>query len=89
VEVFRRNAEGLWVLHPYGNDDCIALTSIGWEGAIIELTYPVLGSIGQVGEVLISAISGILISASKVEDIKITGIALFNSRENDIQAVIL
>lgn len=37
VEVFRRNNEGLWVLHPYSEGDRISLTSIGWEGAIADL----------------------------------------------------
>jgi Uma2 family endonuclease len=37
VEVFRRNAEGLWVLHPYSKGDRISLTSVGWEGAIADL----------------------------------------------------
>jgi Uma2 family endonuclease len=37
VEVFRRNAEGLWVLHPFGEGDEVALTSVGWAGAIADL----------------------------------------------------
>ncbi len=37
VEVFRRNAEGLWVLHPYGKGDCVSLESINWSGAIADL----------------------------------------------------
>jgi len=37
VEVFRRNAEGLWVLHPYGDGDTVELASVGWSGAISEL----------------------------------------------------
>lgn len=37
VEVFRRNAEGLWVLHPFGDGDTITLASVGWSGAIAEL----------------------------------------------------
>ncbi len=37
VEVFRRNGEGLWVLHPYGEGDRISLTSVGWQGAIADL----------------------------------------------------
>ncbi|PZV17612.1 MAG: hypothetical protein DCF21_09140 [Leptolyngbya sp.] len=36
VEVFRRNVEGLWVLHPYGEGDCISLANVGWEGAIAD-----------------------------------------------------
>ena len=37
VEVFRRNAEGLWVLHPFGESDEVALASVGWAGAIADL----------------------------------------------------
>jgi Uma2 family endonuclease len=37
VEVFRRNDEGLWVLHPYGDGDTVELASVGWSGAISEL----------------------------------------------------
>ena len=37
VEVFRRNVEGLWVLHPYGEGDTVKLASVGWSGAIAEL----------------------------------------------------
>jgi Uma2 family endonuclease len=44
VEVFRRNAEGLWVLHPYGEGDRVRLTSVHWEGDILDLyedvTFP-------------------------------------------------
>jgi len=37
VEVFRRNAEGLWVLHPFGAGDEVTLTSVGWQGTIADL----------------------------------------------------
>ena len=37
VEVFRRNAERLWVLHPYGDGDTVELASVGWSGVISEL----------------------------------------------------
>lgn len=37
VEVFRRNAEGLWVLHPFGAGDGVTLTSVDWQGAIAYL----------------------------------------------------
>ncbi|BAU40757.1 hypothetical protein O77CONTIG1_00562 [Leptolyngbya sp. O-77] len=36
VDVFRRNEEGLWVLHPYSEGDRVSLASVGWEGAIAE-----------------------------------------------------
>lgn len=37
VEVFRRSAEGLWVLHPYGTGDQIVLASVAWEGNMADL----------------------------------------------------
>ncbi len=37
VEVFRRNAEGLWVLYPFSEGDVISLMSVGWTGAIADL----------------------------------------------------
>ena len=37
VEVFRRNAEGLWVLYCYSAGEPVVLTSVGWEGAIADL----------------------------------------------------
>lgn len=37
VEVFRRNAEGLWVLHPFSEGDHVSLISVGWQGAIADL----------------------------------------------------
>lgn len=37
VEVFRRNAEGLWVLHPYDAGDELSLTSVGWQGQVADL----------------------------------------------------
>ncbi len=44
VEVFRRNDEGLWVLHPYGEGDRVVLASVNWEGEIVDLyedvTFP-------------------------------------------------
>lgn len=37
MEVFRRNHEGLWVLHPYGDGDTVELASVGWSGTMAEL----------------------------------------------------
>ncbi|MGG6242402.1 Uma2 family endonuclease [Nodosilinea sp. AN01ver1] len=37
VEVFRRNAEGLWVLHPYRAGERVSLASVGWAGGIADL----------------------------------------------------
>ncbi|MEB3250889.1 MAG: hypothetical protein VKO01_01965 [Cyanobacteriota bacterium] len=37
VEVFRRNAEGLWVLYCSRAGEPVSLTSVGWQGAIADL----------------------------------------------------
>lgn len=37
AEVFRRNAEGLWVLHPHSEGDTLTLTSVGWAGSMAAL----------------------------------------------------
>ncbi len=37
VECFRRNDEGLWVLHTYGNGDTLNLESIGFSMAVDKL----------------------------------------------------
>jgi hypothetical protein len=37
VEVFRRNAEGLWVLYCFSAGEPVTLTSVGWEGEIADL----------------------------------------------------
>ncbi|MFQ4136406.1 Uma2 family endonuclease [Nodosilinea sp. PGN35] len=44
VEVFRRNAEGLWVLHPHCEGEQVSLASVGWEGAIADLYEEVIFS---------------------------------------------
>ncbi|MGB3310226.1 MAG: Uma2 family endonuclease [Nodosilinea sp.] len=44
VEVFRRNAEGLWVLHPFSEGERVSLTSVGWAGAIADLYEDVIFS---------------------------------------------
>ena len=42
VEVFRRSAEGLWVLHPYAQGDPVSLTSVGWVGTLADLYEDVI-----------------------------------------------
>lgn len=37
VEVFRRNAEGLWVLYCFSAGEPVTFTSVGWEGEIADL----------------------------------------------------
>ncbi|MBE9078914.1 hypothetical protein IQ241_16710 [Romeria aff. gracilis LEGE 07310] len=55
----------------------------------IELTYPTTGSIGKVGEALVSAFSGVLLSVSQVEDLQRTAAELYNTRPNELQAPVL
>ncbi|MFH7242359.1 MAG: Uma2 family endonuclease [Spirulina sp.] len=44
VEVFRRNEEGLWVLHPYSEGDRVVLASVNWDGAMADLYEDVVFS---------------------------------------------
>lgn len=37
VECFRRNAEGQWVLYPYGRTDEIYLTSVDFRCAVVDV----------------------------------------------------
>ncbi|MFM7325773.1 MAG: Uma2 family endonuclease [Nodosilinea sp.] len=50
VEVFRRNAEGLWVLYCFRAGEPVVLTSVGWQGAIADLYEEVnLSEVAPVG----------------------------------------
>jgi hypothetical protein len=42
--VFRKNAAGLWVLHPFGEGDQVELTSVGM-GVGIAALYENVGSV--------------------------------------------
>jgi Uma2 family endonuclease len=44
VEVFRKNAAGLWVLHPFGEGDQVELASVGM-GVGIAALYENVGSV--------------------------------------------
>lgn len=45
VECFRRNSEGLWVLHPYSKGEEIHLTSVDFQCSIEDLYEDVVGII--------------------------------------------
>jgi hypothetical protein len=55
----------------------------------VGLAYPKIGAIGTVGEVLVSAFSGGIISATSPETMKANGIECYTERENEIKAAFL
>ena len=55
----------------------------------VGLAYPNIGVIGQVGEVLVSAFSGGIISASQLEVMKAIAMIYYAEREDDIKAAFL
>jgi hypothetical protein len=52
----------------------------------VVLSYPVVGVIGQVGEVLISAFSGGIISATQPDVMRSHATKLYEARSHDIEA---
>jgi hypothetical protein len=55
----------------------------------VGLAYPRIGIVGIVGEILVSAFSGGIISASRPEQMKEAGIRCYAERESAIQAAFL
>lgn len=55
----------------------------------VGLTYPRIGLISEVGEVLISAFSRGIISATRPETIKLVGAKCYQEQESAIQAAFL
>ncbi|MEL6552737.1 MAG: hypothetical protein AAFQ63_04635 [Cyanobacteria bacterium J06621_11] len=55
----------------------------------VGLAYPKVGVIGQVGEVLVSAFSKGIISASKPDAIKAAGLECYQKKEHEIKAAFL
>jgi hypothetical protein len=55
----------------------------------VGLAYPNIGVIGQVGEVLVSAFSGGVISASRPEEMKVIAMKYYTDREDEIKAAFL
>ncbi len=55
----------------------------------VGLAYPRVGIVGVVGEVLVSAFSGGIISATPPDQMKIVGMKCYAERESEIQAAFL
>jgi hypothetical protein len=55
----------------------------------VGLAYPQIGVIGQVGEVLISAVSGGIISATAPDAMKTAGMKCYADREDEIKSAFL
>jgi hypothetical protein len=55
----------------------------------VGIAYPRMGIVGVVGEVLVSAFSGGIISATRPEQMKIAGMNCYAERESEIQAAFL
>lgn len=55
----------------------------------VGLAYPNIGVIGQVGEVLVSAFSGGVISASRPEEMKAIALTCYTDREDELKAAFL
>jgi len=55
----------------------------------VGLAYPRIGLVGQVGEVLVSAFSGGIISATRPEDMKAAGLECYAKREHEIKSAFL
>lgn len=55
----------------------------------VGLAYPQIGVIGQVGEVLVSAFSRGIISATQPDEMKLTGMERYREQENEIKAAFL
>lgn len=55
----------------------------------VGLAYPRIGLVGQVGEVLVSAFSGGIISATRPEDMKAAGLECYTKREYEIKSAFL
>lgn len=58
-----------------------------WHVPVI-LAYPIIGSIGQVGEILIDSVSEGIITHTPLEEMKAIGLNLYVAHQNEIQAAI-
>lgn len=66
------------------NQPYLSSTSDVWHVPVI-LAYPFVGSIGQVGEILISAAREEVVSYTPLEEMKRTAERLYESRRNEIE----
>jgi hypothetical protein len=55
----------------------------------VGIAYPRIGIVGEVGEVLVSAFSGGIISATRPEQMKVAGLKCYAEQESAIQAYFL
>ncbi|MBD2771047.1 hypothetical protein [Iningainema tapete] len=63
----------------------ISATNDVWEVPVI-LTYPLIGSVGQVGEILVSKTSEVVVSHTPIEEMKQSGQSLYEAHRDEIQA---
>jgi hypothetical protein len=63
------------------------LADTHWHVPVI-LAYPVIGSLGAVGEIVIDAVSANIITHTSLEEMKAIGLDLYTARQNEIQAAI-
>jgi hypothetical protein len=56
-----------------------------WQVPVI-LSYPFIGSLGNVGEVLVSTASEIVVSHTSFKDMKQAGQKLYEARQDEISA---
>lgn len=59
-----------------------------WRVPVI-LSYPFIGSLGEVGEILVSAISGEIVDSTSSEDMKQAGQRLYEAHRDEIEAAFL
>lgn len=67
--------------------DLAGLTETGdlWQVPVL-LAYPFVGSLGQVGEVLVSTVSEVIVSHTPFKEIKQAGQKLYETHQDEIQA---
>lgn len=59
-----------------------------WQVPVI-LAYPVIGSIGQVGEIKISTSLKVIVSHTPIKEMKQAGLKLYETHQDEIQAAFL
>ncbi len=63
----------------------ISITDDIWEVPVI-LTYPLIGSVGQVGKILVSTTKEVVVFHTPIEEIKQSGQRLYETHRDEIQA---
>jgi hypothetical protein len=63
----------------------LSVTGEVWQVPVI-LAYPVVGSLGQAGEVLVSTLSETIVSHTSFDEIKQVGQGLYEVNKNAIQS---